>query len=165
MITQNELLERYEYDVDTGALYNKETLSSRAREGVRAGSVHKSNGYRNIRIRGKVYKEHRVIWAFVTGAFPVGQIDHVNGDITDNRMSNLRDVTQTENQHNRKLGKDNTSGFMGVYATENGTWAAKIKVLNKSIHLGTFKEIEGAIAARAAANIKYDYHENHGMRC
>jgi len=101
----------------------------------------------------------------MTGKLPEDQIDHINGDPTDNRWENLRDVTNKENQMNRKLGSNNTSGFVGVYwDNSHDRWRSQIWHNSKKVNIGSFKNKQDAIEARKQANIKYGYHENHGKR-
>lgn len=83
----------------------------------------------------------------------------------DNRLENLRDVSNRENARNQKISKNNTSGTLGVYFYKRDqNYQASIKINGKIKHLGYFKNKEEAIAARAAANIKYNFHENHGRK-
>lgn len=100
---------------------------------------------------------------FLLGSPQGLQIDHVNGDGLDNRRSNIRAVCATQNQRNKRLGKNNTSGVQGVcYARRDGLWMAYIKVSGKGIVLGHFKTFEAAVAARKQAERELGFHENHG---
>jgi len=122
-----------------------------------------NEGYVLIKLSGRMFRAHRVAWAIHHGAWPADHLDHINGDRVDNRMVNLREATNRENNKNQKLRCDNTSGVVGVYWDKRSAkWWARIKVDRKSIHLGYFDSIEDAAAARAEAEIKYDFHENHG---
>ena len=115
------------------------------------------------RIFDKPYKAHRVIWAMCHGGWPIHGIDHIDGDRTNNRFENLRDVTQSKNMRNSSIRSDNTSGVVGVYLEKkSGTWYAQIKTGGTVKHLGQFPSFEDAVAARAAAEIKYKYHKHHG---
>jgi hypothetical protein len=99
------------------------------------------------------------------GSWPVDQIDHINGNTKDNRLENLRDVSNRENLRNQKIPKNNTSGTLGVsFDKRKQNYQASIKINGKRKHLGYFKNKEEAIAARAVANIKYNFHENHGRK-
>jgi len=62
----------------------------------------------------KTYAAHRVAWFLHHGAWPMGEIDHINGNAQDNRIANLRDVTHKENTRNMKRRSDNTSGITGI---------------------------------------------------
>ncbi len=130
---------------------------------ARAGSVCgglNGWGYVQFQYQGQTYKAHRVIWLCIHGCWP-GELDHINGNRADNRIENLREVTRQENLRNQKVRINSSTGVMGV--TRDGKkWRARIRVNGKFIHLGYFDAMEGAVAARKAADIKYGFHENHG---
>ena len=120
-------------------------------------------GYHVGGIDNRMFLAHRVLWAVVHGAWPEGQIDHIDGDGTNNRLSNLRVVSNTENARNAKLSKRNSSGRAGVGLHKaSGRWEARIGVGKRKRHLGLFTRFDDACAARAAAEIEYGFHENHG---
>jgi hypothetical protein len=99
------------------------------------------------------------------GEWPNGQVDHINGDRSDNRICNLRIVDSQQNCRNQKLRKTNATGTMGVYFHKlTGKWTAQIMQSGKRIHLGLFDTKEGAISARKLAEVGYGYHPNHGAR-
>jgi len=103
-------------------------------------------------------------WLYVYGTMPKEQIDHINHVRDDNRIINLREVTHSENHKNRTKQSNNTSGVTGVHwLEEKERWQAYIKGDDKKIHLGTFKNKNDAISARKEAEIKYNYHSNHGV--
>lgn len=123
-------------------------------------SVH---GYLCGTVDGQPVLAHRAIWAYVHGAWPVADIDHVNGCKTDNSPENLRDVPHKDNQRNMCRHRSNTSGVMGVnWHKRDQRWRAFIEIEGKSIHLGNFVSRDEAIAARAAADSKYGFHDGHG---
>jgi len=120
-------------------------------------------GYATGTIFTRQYLAHRVAWAITNGEWPKDQIDHINHDKTDNRISNLRDVTQTENQKNASVRKDNTSGVVGVnWSKQLSKWRARISVSGRNKCLGYFSDKKDAVAARAGAEIECGYHRNHG---
>ena len=121
------------------------------------------SGYNVGQIFNKQYKAHRTIWAMHYGTWPDREIDHINQDRSDNRISNLRIVTSQENNRNRSMTPNNTSGHVGVYWDKNREkWAAQIMVSGKNKFIGYFTDIEDAAAARTDANAKYGFHINHG---
>lgn len=120
-------------------------------------------GYLRAEIGGHLIQAHRVVFALVHGFWPNGSIDHINGDPSDNRPANLRDVTHAENMRNQKLKTTNVSGRVGVQVHKpSGKWQAAIRVNGKTKYLGLFKEIEAATAARHAAEVAHGFHTNHG---
>lgn len=122
-----------------------------------------ANGYRIIMIDRLNYSAARLAWFYVHGKWPKNQIDHINHDRADNRIANLREVTNQENQKNRSF-TSNSSGFRGVYWDSNRKkWAPKIKVNQVMINLGRFEDIEEAISMRLTAESEYGFHYNHGL--
>jgi len=162
-MNQRELKEILEYEPITGLFIWKKNIkrSKTTKKGSLAGSKD-SNGYINIKIKGKVHKAHRLAWLYVTGEHPDKDIDHINHISGDNRFSNLRLVTKSENQKNRRLNKNNKSGCVGVSQKKSGQWQAHAQSNGKNKLLGTFDTKEEAITARIKANKKYDFHKNHG---
>jgi len=120
-------------------------------------------GYILLGLLGRKFFAHRVAWTIHHGAWPADQIDHINGDKEDNRLVNLREATSQENLKNQKMPCNNTSGVMGVYWHKpTANWRARIMVGRKYISLGYFDDFEDAAAARAKAEIEYNFHTNHG---
>jgi hypothetical protein len=119
-----------------------------------------SEDYRRICLNSKQYRPYRVIWLYLYGYLPE-EIEHVNGDMSDNRLSNLREVTRRENTTNKRIRSDNTSGFVGVsFSKDTCKYIAYIQDLNgKTINLGSFACKQEAIDKRKEAEIKYKYHE------
>ncbi len=121
------------------------------------------SGYMCGDILGVKHRAHRVIWAMETGAWPVDQIDHINGVRDANRKENLREASCVENNRNRKKPATNTSGTMGVsWHKRDQKWQAHISDDGAMMHLGNFNCFTGAMLARKAAEIKCGYHPNHG---
>ena len=120
-----------------------------------------NRGYISIRLFKKGYLAHRLAWAMHYGVWPTQMIDHISGDRADNRIVNLRQITQSENNRNRRKSTKNTSGYVGVYK-RGAKWLARISVDNKKLHLGIYDTVEQAVQARKQAEIDYGYHENHG---
>lgn len=135
------------YDATTGDFFWRITPSRNTRIGQRAGRVHYKYGYIQISIRGKRYQAHRLAWLYCHGKWPVGQIDHINRIRDDNRIANLRPATRSQNQANRSLQANNTSGFKGVvFHKQIGKWVARIG----KQHIGTFDSAYDAATAYAA---------------
>jgi len=115
-----------------------------------------SYGYRQIMIDYRLYLAHRLAWLYQTGAWPPDQIDHIDCDKGNNRFANLRLATNSQNQQNRGVRSDNTSGHKGVcWHRRDRKWSARIRHNGKTMHLGYFDTIEQASAAYASASLKY----------
>jgi hypothetical protein len=154
-ITAEEIRAIFHYDPETGWLVNAVTRNPLALAGTRAGSPH-NRGYRRVSIDNKRHLEHRLVWLYVHGAAPTRFIDHINNVKDDNRIENLRDVTKSQNGANTGKRSNNTSGHKGVYWDKpTRKWKAQIGISNKVLALGYFSNIDDAIAARQAAELKY----------
>jgi hypothetical protein len=115
--------------------------------GAEAGYVKKNKGYRYIEVDGKAYSAHRLAWFYVTGSMPQLQIDHINGNKSDNRFENLREATHGQNRANSK--SSNKCGVKGVrrlpwMKEENRCWMAQIRHKKRNIYLGCFHTKEEA---------------------
>ena len=159
-LTKEILDERYVFNLETGIVTNRIRTAQRTKVGEEAGCLN-LYGYRQICINGRYCLTARVIWFFVKGEWPAN-IDHINHDRSDNRLINLRSVTNAENSRNRSKSPRNTSGVMGVSWNKAARkWCARIQVNSKQIHLGLFTNMADAITARAAAKVKYGFSQNH----
>ncbi len=106
---------------------------------------------------------HRVAWALHYGAWPVGEIDHINGDAMDNRIENLRDVAHADNMRNVKRSKANTSGETGVtWDPQSGKWRARLNTNGRTHYFGLHGDFESAVIARKSAQEAFGFHANHG---
>lgn len=151
ILTHDRLLTLFDYDQTTGYFTRKIRTSTSTRVGEKAGS---SNRYSQIKIDRVAYRVCRLAWFYAHGAWPSGQVDHRDRDPTNNRLVNLRDVSQSENQHNSGTRKDNWSGYPGVsWYAKNSQWRARIEVNKKSVWLGYFPTAALASAAYQAAKL------------
>lgn len=159
-----ELKRLFHYDPETGSLTWK-IRRQRMRVGDEAGFV-QSSGYRRVKVNASNFKGHRICYAIFHGVDPYPmEVDHINHNRSDNRIQNLRLVSHRENGKNQKKHAHNTSGYAGVsWRKQNKKWHARITVNGKKKHLGYFTNKSDAIAARRAAEEKYNFHENHGDR-
>jgi hypothetical protein len=127
-----------------------------------AGSIN-DQGYLVVMVKRESYRAHRIVVAMQTGAWPSGEVDHIDGNPRNNRWGNLRIVSGVENRKNQKRPVTNQSGALGVdWHKRAGKWRAQIGIAGTSYHLGLFNKFEDALAARKAAEAKYGFHENHG---
>jgi hypothetical protein len=163
-INVDEVREVFDYNEETGDLIWNIRKGPRANIGDVAG-CYNNTGYRQIKYKGKPYLSHRLIWLYVYGYFPIDEIDHIDGDRANNRISNLRAVSRQENQKNTKLSKNSSTGIIGVYWNKNTSkWQAHITINWKQIYLGIFSDFFEACCARKSAESKYGFHPNHGRR-
>ncbi len=121
-------------------------------------------GYKFGHLLGVRIYAHQVAWAHVHGAWPPASIDHINGHKSDNRISNLRSVSPSDNARNTKLHSRNKSGVSGVDKSR-GRWRARISVDGKAVNLGKFECFGRAVVARKLAERRFGYHQNHGRGC
>lgn len=174
-LTQEIVREFLSYDASTGAFVWKareekwfKNLRFKSRwntryAGKKAFQWMDRDGYYLGDILNSTYRAHRIAWLHAYGKWPTGQIDHINGVRSDNRLENLRDVCSAENNRNRRMDGRNTSGRVGVQWGKNEKkWRAIITVDRQAIHLGSFHRKQDAIAARAKAEIEHGFHPNHG---
>ena len=144
--------ELLEYDPETGILSWR-----KSRPGVVAGSVAGTlaDGYLQVQIDRIFYRAHRVCWLLHTGSWPSLLLDHINGQRSDNRWDNLREVSYQQNAFNRRACKNSKSGLIGVSPTKCGRWQADIGHNGKIHHLGQFECVADAVAARCSAEKHY----------
>lgn len=160
LITQKDVKNLFDYK--DGNLIWKVAKAKNIKPGKIAGTLHPT-GYINIIIDGKLYKAHRLIWLYHHGKWPSKLIDHINRNKSDNRIENLREVSNQENQRHTKISSRNTSGICGVICHKaSHKWQARITFNKKQIHLGSFHNQEDAIKARKAAEEKYNFSPFHG---
>jgi hypothetical protein len=147
-LSVDRLRELLDYNPETGVFIWR-VQSGRQPVGSTAGW--KQGGRIYIKVSGHQVAAHRLAWLYVYGFMPKQQIDHINGDPSDNRITNLRDVSDIENKQNiRKPKAGNKSGYLGV-APNKKRWFAKITVNRQQICLGTYDTPEEAYQAYVAA--------------
>ncbi|EKF8823756.1 DUF1133 family protein [Cronobacter sakazakii] len=156
MITSEELDLSNENSLELAKLrealyYNPETgnFSSRNHAGIRIRCLIANNGYIFVSWRGKKYAAHRLAWFYYHGKWPKEDIDHINGNPSDNSIRNLREATRAQNSHNRRLGKNNTSGLRCVAKNRvNGKYSVRIWRFGQCFSLGEYADkVEAAKVA------------------
>lgn len=157
---EKELLNEWLRYGPEGLLYWKKTASSRATAGSKAGWLDK-DGYKIVTVRGKKIRAARAVWVMHYGAIPPElQIDHINHDVTDDRLENLRLATISQNCCNRRLQSNSTTGHKGCVFTK-GKYQAQIQVGRKYIYLGRFNTLTEATSAYSAASEKFHGEFSH----
>ena len=143
-LTAQRVREVLNYDPETGVITWAAGKGSRARAGSSAGW--EDARYHYVSIDGNNCRRNRIAWVWMTGKWPVGQVDHRNGNGKDDRWCNLRDVSHAVNQQNQRIpSSNNTSGYLGVtWDKAKGKWLAQIKVRNRNVGLGRFSNAEQA---------------------
>lgn len=163
-----------DFDADTGIFYWKhrdkkwfKTLRAysawNAKNAGNAAGTLKSDGYVRIRFFREQYAAHRLAWLLVTGKDPArDEIDHFDRNRSNNKISNLRLATDSQNAQNRLRGYISKTGVSGVYQSPNGKFYVQIKCQGKTFHLGIFETIEEATNARERGLAKYhkEYAQN-----
>lgn len=154
-LTAERIRELLHYDPETGVFTWRRRADSRFDRWVnRVVGYPDKDGYLTIRIGGKNYFLHRLAWLHAYGIWPTGQIDHINASKTNNKLANLRDVTQSVNMQNRQRALANSkSGVLGV-SWKQGRWRAQIKIEGKVFHIGHFTSIDDASIAYLDAKRK-----------
>lgn len=155
-VTADRLREVVDYDLQTGEFTRRVRLAQRHKVGDRADFIVTGGGlagYRRVSLDSKRYLAHRLAWLHVYGQMPLGEIDHINGDPSDNRIANLRDVPRVVNAENvRRPRATNQSGRLGVYWHKGcSKWRARIQVRGKGISLGLFDDADEAHCAYVEA--------------
>jgi HNH endonuclease/AP2 domain len=144
-LTRARLRELLHYDHDTGEFRWWKRAGNELCFGNVAGCV-------RICVLGRTYRAHQLAWLYVKGRWGRPMIDHRDGDPTNNRWSNLRRATASQNGANSRRPRDNSSGYKGVFLCRgSGRWRARVGKGGRKIHLGTFDTPEAAHAAYVAA--------------
>lgn len=160
-LTVDLLNELFTYDKETGKLYWK-VARQRINVGDEAGGLDKE-GYSVLRVNHKRYRTHRVVFLMHRGYLPA-VLDHIDGDRANNRLDNLRPASLNQNQYNRKLNKNNKTGFKGVsYNAKQKMFFAVINHQRQRIFLGGYSTPEEAdVVVRAAREELHGNFANHG---
>lgn len=155
MITQDRLKQLLHYNPDTG-IFTRLKANRKLTIGSPCGSVGKDNRVM-ISIDNKNYRAHRLAWLYIYGEFPELEIDHINGNASDNRICNLRSVSHKVNLQNRvSFTKHNSVKYIGVTKNRN-RYGAQIKIDGVRVWLGTYDTPEEA--SEVYLKFKRQYHE------
>lgn len=160
LISHEKLIGLVDYDPETGAFTRRKRVNQVLGE---MGFVDRQ-GYRRIHLLSKVYRAHRLAWFYMTGTWPYGEIDHINGDRQDNRFANLRACTHIQNNHNQTVRRNNSSGVKGVYWSKSlRKWRGQVCLNYRIHHTPAFESIEDAAeAVRLLREQLHGEYANHG---
>lgn len=155
--TKEKLLELFDYNPNDGSFKRLVTVSPNGMVGKVIFGTKLASGYLHIQVDGKLFLVHRLAWIISNGNIQDNlNIDHINRNRSDNRLSNLRLVTSSENHHNRKPNLVTASNIQGVYwDSANKKWRAHIYLNKKEISLGYFDNLDNARIARENAKLTY----------
>lgn len=152
-LSAERLREVVHYDSETGVFTRLKSRRS-DRVGERLG-YNDGVGYLAGTIDNKKFRLHRLAWLYVYGEWPGNHLDHINGVRSDNRICNLRNVTQVENQQNRwRPNKNNDVGVLGVHLTATGKYRARFCLHGVERYIGTYLSKEEASLAVISAKRK-----------
>lgn len=153
IVTLERLKEVLRYCPETGHFYWKVKASTKTKIGDKAGW--KQHGYIGMMVDWKNYYGHRLAWFYMTGEWPKQEIDHINGEPSDNRWENLREADRSQNSWNTRKRRNGLKG--AFFHKASGLWKSAIRNRGKVVSLGYFKSEEEAHAAYCVAAS-----DNHG---
>ena len=162
MITQEELKELLDYNSETGVFTWKVSPARQVFSGDIAGTKRK-DGYIQIKVKNELILSHRLAWIYMYGYLPK-YIDHINGQRDDNRIINIREVSNQQNSLNSKISKNNTSGIKGVYWDKSrNKWTVRLSIDGKCKFFKRFNDLDLAKLVIEEVRIKYHgKYANHG---
>lgn len=142
------LRDYFNYDPASGEIRWKKSPHHKVKAGDIAGFI-EPRGYRVLQFKKTLWKGHRIALALMNNEFPNGEVDHIDGNPSNNRFENLRVVDKSQNQMNRAVSKNNRSGIKGVHFCESKQkWVSRISVGKNRIHIGGFNSFDEAIQKR-----------------
>lgn len=159
--TREQLLEAFAYEPETGVFTRANNPGRRWKPGQICGATG-ANGYVYLSLRGMRFLSHRAAWLMVIGEVPANDIDHINGDRSDNRIDNLRILSRSKNcSNNAEIHHATGRSVGGFFNIQAGKWQARIRIDGRSKHLGFF-ESQGE--ANAAYRLAKAIHHPHAKR-
>lgn len=154
-ISRKELKKVLHYNPETGIFTWRVATARKITVGDRAGTITVHNA-RAIRVKNILKYEHHWAFFYMTGRFPKKQVDHINGDPSDNRFCNLRLVSASQNLFNTKIQKRNKTGVKGVwFDAPRQKYQVYVRINNRQIRLGWHDNIFDAAASAISGRLKY----------
>ncbi len=145
------------FEYRDGNLYWRKTFGSRALKGNRAGKLRK-DGYRDVALYGKLYLEHRIIFALHYNYLPV-VVDHIDHNPSNNKIENLRNSDYNRNIWNSRKSVRNTTNVKGIRLTRNGKFEARVAAFGRTYQVGTYLTLNDAEKALIA--FRTELHKEH----
>jgi len=156
------ILRNLSYDPITGVITRIRITGKKTKIGTEAGGRDKTTGYRMIRFLGRLFQSHHIAY-FMYHGYWATMINHINQVRDDNRICNIEQTTFTDNNKNRCISSNNSSGLMGVsWDKSRQKWQVRIEDEGKQIHLGRFTDFFEACCVRKSAEVKYGFSPLHG---
>ena len=155
-LTADSIHDIFEYNPITGDFIWRNPSGRKFKSGDKAGYVHK-DGYGRIGYKRKEYQSHRLAWLYIYGDWPSKDLDHIDGNPSNNSISNLREVTKSQNSENRRrANKNSKTGVLGVSLhSQTNKYRAAIRYSGKCKSLGLFDTVEEAHNAYLIAKEKF----------
>lgn len=154
------------YNPDTGIFVWAATFNTNINKGYKAGTIRKPDGYVKIGLKGKTYFAHRLAYLYMLGDWPLQEVDHINGDTSDNRWINLRQCSKSENMCNTKTYNSNTTGIKGLsYITKSTAkrkWQGRIKIKGKTLSRSFFLREDAVSWLVETRERLHKEYSNHG---
>ena len=152
MLTQEYLKSVLHYDPKTGVFTYRVHRGTKAKGSIAGAKC--PLGYTRIQIKRKLYLAHRLAWLYCYGVMPQGHLDHIDTTSSNNKITNLRLATKSQNRANSLLNKNSTTGYKGVYQKTDDSWSASIRKNGITRHLGTFASPQSAHEAYKKAALE-----------
>ena len=157
-----EVRDLLDYEPSTGEFRWRRRAAARVRAGDIAGC--ERDGYWQLCVKNGRVLGHLVAWAIHYGEWPAGEVDHINGIGTDNRIVNLRLASRHQNMRNTRRRSNNTSGIKGVsWRSDSQRWRATLRTAGGRLYLGSFDSVDAAAdavqRARAAHHGEFARHD------
>ena len=151
-VTAENIREWFLYDPSTGVFTRRVRRGRNGAGSVLSGAI--KHGYLRATLQGRSYAIHRLAFLWMTGMFPIGDVDHIDGNRANNKWSNLRDVDRSTNLQNIRSAKSHnkSTGLLGAYLIpKSGRYTSRIRSGGKNIYLGVFSTADEARSAYIAA--------------
>lgn len=157
MLTQERLKEFLFYDNKTGCFYRHKSFKTGKQIPYKLVGTQRPDGYLSTCIDGKTYLLHRLAWLYVHNKWPDDVIDHINGNKSDNKITNLRSVTQSQNLINRDFDRKSNYKIGGVYWNKGkNAWMVRITINKKQVYMGLYDDFfEACCVRKSAVNTYY----------